>query len=88
MPSSLIREKFISKNQNIKSRYNLITELIKKKQDTRKKSPSSLSDSTDQKSNVTKQNPKLNIERESILSSKKQASTLVHKAINQCQKHL
>ena len=44
-----------------------------KAQDTHKKSPSSSSGSTDQKSNVTKQNPKLNTARESILSSTKQA---------------
>ena len=44
-----------------------------KAQDTHKKSPSSSSGFTDQKSNVTKQNPKLNTVRESILSSTKQA---------------
>ena len=53
-----------------------------------KKSPSALSDSTDQKSNVTEQNPKLNIGRESILSSIKQTSTQVDKAINLCPKNL
>ena len=46
-----------------------------KVQDTPKKSSSSSSDSTDQKSNVTEQNPKLNTGRESILSSTKEAST-------------
>ena len=59
-----------------------------KVQDNPKKSPSSLSDSTDQKSNVTEQNLKLNIGRESILYSTQQASTHVDKAINQYPKHL
>ena len=40
------------------------------------------------KNNITEQNSKLNIGRESILSSAKQASTQVDKAINQCPKHL
>ena len=52
------------------------------------KSPSSSTDSINQKSNVTKQNPKLNTEKESILSSTKQASSQVDKAIKQCPKHL
>ena len=52
------------------------------------KSPSSSSDSTDQKSNVTKQNPKLNTGKESILSSTKQTSAQVDQAIKQCPKHL
>ena len=59
-----------------------------KVQDTPQKSSSSSSDSTDQKSNITKQNPKLNTGRESILSSTKQASAQVDKAIKQCPKHL
>ena len=59
-----------------------------KVQDTSQKSSSSSSDSTDQKSNITKQNPKLNTGRESILSSTKQASAQVNKAIKQCPKHL
>ena len=51
-------------------------------------SPSSSSDSTDQKSNVTKQNPKLNTGKGSILSSIKLVSAQVDKAIKQCPKHL
>ena len=49
-------------------------ELIKSTRHSQK-SPSSSSDSTDQKSNVTEQNPKLNTGRESILSSTKEVST-------------
>ena len=74
------------KLKQIKSRYS--QELIKKYKILRKKYPSPLIDSTDQKSNVTEQNPKLNIGRESILSSIKQASTQVDKAINLCPKNL
>ena len=59
-----------------------------KAQDTHKKFPSSSSDSTDQKSNVTKQNPKLNTGKGSILSSIKLVSAQVDKAIKQCPKHL
>ena len=59
-----------------------------KVQDTPKKSPSSSSDSTDQKSSVTEQNLELNTGRESILSSTKQVSAQVDKAIKQCPKHL
>ena len=47
-----------------------------------------MSDSTDKKSNVTEQNSKLKIVRESILSSTKQTLTQVDKAINQCPKNL
>ena len=59
-----------------------------KVQDTPKKSPSSSSDSTDQKSSVTEQNLELNTGRESILSSTKQVSAQRDKAIKQCPKHL
>ena len=51
-------------------------------------SPSSSCDSTGQKLNVTKKNPKLNTGRESILSSTKQTYAQVDKAINQSPKHL
>ena len=57
-------------------------------QNTPKKSSFPLSDSTDQKSNVTEQNHKLNIGRESIVSSIKQVSTQVDKAQNPCPKNL
>ena len=69
-----------------KSRYS--QKLIKSTRHSQKKSPSSSSDSTDQKSNVTEQNLKLNTRRESIPSSTKQASAQVDKAIKQCPKHL
>ena len=56
-------------------------------QDTPKKSSSSSSEYTDQKSNVTEENPELNSGKESILSSTKQVSAQVDKAIKQCRKH-
>ena len=71
--------------------YRKFSKLIKSKRHSLtkiQKSPSSSSDSIDQKSNLTKQNPKLNTGKESILSSTKQASAQVDKAIKQCPKHL
>ena len=69
-------------SQKLKQNKSRYIQELSKSTSTLKKSPSSLSDSTDQ----TEQNPKLNLGREFILYSTKQASAQVDKAINQYPK--
>ena len=75
-------------SQKLKQNKSRYSQKLVKSKDTPNISPSSSSDSTDQKSNVTEQNLKLNTRRESIPSSTKQASAQVDKAIKQCPKYL
>ena len=83
-PDFLIIGKFLAKNESEINQGTVKSSL--KVEDTPKKFSSCLNGSTDQKWNVNEQNPKLNIGRESTLSSTKQVSTQVDKAINQCPK--